>query len=316
MEPFNPQTFVYKLKGKKGEEGKFGELRLRLVFKPDYVTRTRQGSSTFHGTFAAPGKLVTGVAGAPLKVGGFAVGGITKGASFLKKNAFGRGKSSAGQDEDPMIVEPEMERTTTNQTNKRPTSSGSAIRDTDDTDERLLSTPNRNGGGGGGSSSSGGGLSPISPPHQRSRSTSSQRSVPGVIGGGAESGTATVRLLSASGFLPGANLQVRIRALDKSKDLLKSKAAKSSSGDVQFDESFTVQCLANQQFRIFVKDNHVFKDVDLGEGLFVVDDTGSGQETVVSVGEGRVTLKTSFKNSDAASNESPKTARRGLLKRG
>lgn len=313
MQPFSPQTFVYKLKGKKGEEGKFGELRLRMVFKPDYVTRTRQGSSTFHGTFAAPGKLVTGVAGAPLKVGGFAVGGITKGASFLKKNAFGRSKSSAGQDEDPVIVEPEVERTTTNQTTKRPTSSGSAIRDTDDADERLLSTPNRNGG----SSSSGGGLSPISPPHQRSRSTSSQRSVPGVIGSGPESGTATVRLLSASGFPPGANLQVRIRALDKNKDLLKSKAAKSSSGDVQFDESFTVQCLANQQFRIFVKDNHVFKDVDLGEGLFVIDDTGSGQETVVPVGEGRVTLKTSFKNSDAASTESPKTARRGgLLKRG
>ena len=314
MDPFKPQTFVYKLKGKKGEEGKFGELRLRMVFKPDYVTRSRQGSSTFHGTFAAPGKLVTGVAGAPLKVGGFAVGGITKGASFLKKNAFGRSKTNSAQDEEPTIVEPEMERTTTNQTNKRPTSSGSAVRDMDGADERLLNTPNRSGGGGGGGGS--GGLSPVSSPHQRSRSSASQRSVPGVIGSGPESGTATVRLLSASGFPPGANVQVRIRALDKSKDLLKCKGAKSSSGDVQFDESFTVQCLANQQFKIFVKDNHVFKDVELGEGLFVVDDTGSGQETVVQVGEGRVTLKTSFKSSETASNESPKAARRGLLKRG
>ena len=29
-----------------------------MVFKPSYVTRTRQGSSTFSGTFSVPGKVV------------------------------------------------------------------------------------------------------------------------------------------------------------------------------------------------------------------------------------------------------------------
>jgi hypothetical protein len=111
-------------------------------------------------------------------------------------------------------------------------------------------------------------------------------------------------------------VQVRIRAVDKSKDILKSKSIKSSSGDVQYDESFTVQCFANQQFKIFVKDSHLFKDEELGEGLFVVDDTGTGQETVVQAGEGRITLKTSFKSAETASNDSPKAARRGLLKKG
>ncbi|KAA8913371.1 C2 domain-containing protein [Sphaerosporella brunnea] len=313
IEPFKPQNFVYKLKGKKGEEGRFGELRLRMVFKPDYVTRTRQGSSTFHGTFAAPGKIVTGVAGAPLKVGGFAVGGIHKGASFLKKNTFGRAKSNT-INEDPVIMEPEEEpgnppsNPPSLQPGARPTSSGSAMRSDISGDERLL-TPNRP------SSTLAPNANTSPGPHHRSRSTSSQRSVPGVIGSGPDSGTATVRLIGASGFPPTANVQIRIRSVDKNKDLLKSKSIKSSSGEIQYDESFTLQCFADQQFKVFAKDNHLFKDEELGEGLFVVDDTGSGQDTVVQVGEGRVTLRTSFKSAETASNASPKAKRRALLKK-
>ncbi|KAI5842793.1 C2 domain-containing protein [Tricharina praecox] len=307
IEPFKPQTVVYKLKGKKGEEGKFGELRLRMVFKPDYVTRTRQGSSTFHGTFAAPGKLVTGVAGAPLKVGGAAVGGISKGASFLKKNTFGRAKSNTVSEDEPVVIEPEMQAISEN----RPMSSGSAIR-MDGADDRLLTPTGR------GSSS----LSPNSAarstsPHARSRSTSSQHSVPGVIGSGPDSGTATIRLVAASGYPAGTNVQVRIRAVDKNKDLLKSKTVKSSTGDASYDEQFSVQCFADTQFKVFVKDNHLFKDEELGEGLFAVDDTGSGNDTIVNVGEGRVTLRTSFKSAENASTaDSPKASRRkGLLKK-
>jgi hypothetical protein len=314
IEPFKPQNFIYKLKGKKGEEGKFGELRLRMVFKPDYVTRSRQGSSTFHGTFATPGKIVTGVAGAPLKVGGFAVGGISKGASFLKKNTFGRAKSNTIS-EDPVILEPEDDPASTPsippalQPGMRPASSGSAMRSDTSGDERLerFATPSRP------STTQGPHLN--TPPHHRSRSTSSQRSVPGVIGSGPESGTATVRLIGATGFPPGANVQIRIRSVDKNKDLLKSKSIKSSSGEIQYDESFSIQCFADQQFKVFAKDNHLFKDEELGEGLFVVDDTGSGQDTVVNVGEGKVTLRTGFKSAETASNASPKAKRKGLLKK-
>ncbi|TVY45679.1 Uncharacterized protein LSUB1_G000436 [Lachnellula subtilissima] len=65
-------------------DGKSGSVRLRLLFRPDYVTRSRQGSSTFSGTFATPGKIVTGVAGAPIKGVGFAAHGVGKGASFIR----------------------------------------------------------------------------------------------------------------------------------------------------------------------------------------------------------------------------------------
>ena len=78
LEPFKPSEVVLRL------DGKSGVIRLKMVFKPDYVIRSRQGSSTFSGTFAAPGKIV----GAPVKgvgkVGGAVGGGVIKGASFLR----------------------------------------------------------------------------------------------------------------------------------------------------------------------------------------------------------------------------------------
>jgi hypothetical protein len=311
LTPFTPQTIQYKLKSKKGQEGNFGELRLRLGFKPDYVTRSRQSSSTFSGTFAAPGKLVAGVAGAPLKVGGLAVGGVSKGASFLKKNTFGRKSKDSGTGTFEEEANDEMTTaapvpTPPASASARPVSRGSAIRTSDGTEDLQ-----RNGRSSLSPSSAGG-----ENVHVRSRSLSSQHSVTGVLGAGPESGTATVRLVSATGFPAGANVQVRIRAVDKNKDLLKSKSVKSSSGEIHWDESFTCQCFADQQFKVFVKDNHIFKDEELGEGLFVVDDTGSGHDTVINVGEGKLTLKTSFHISDSGVETSPKASRRGLLKRG
>lgn len=78
LEPFQPQEVVLQL------DGKSGVLRLKMLFKPDYVVRSRQGSSTFSGTFDTPGKIV----GAPVKgvgIVGKGVGGtVVKGASFLR----------------------------------------------------------------------------------------------------------------------------------------------------------------------------------------------------------------------------------------
>lgn len=78
LDPFKAQEYNLTL------DGKSGNVRLRLLFRPDYVTRSRQGSSTFSGTFATPGKIVTGVAGAPIKGVGFAAHGVGKGASFIR----------------------------------------------------------------------------------------------------------------------------------------------------------------------------------------------------------------------------------------
>lgn len=96
LEPFTPQEYNLNL------DGKSGTIRLRLLFKPTYVTRSRQGSSTFSGTFATPGKIVTGVAGVPFKGVGLAAHGVGKGASFIK-----RGFKSKPKDEVNGIAESE-----------------------------------------------------------------------------------------------------------------------------------------------------------------------------------------------------------------
>src|SRR5437667_12393872 len=84
IEPFQPQDASYIL------DGKSGAVRLKMLFKPAYVTRQRQGSSTFSGTFAPAGKVV----GAPVKVVGGVGGGIGKGASFLKRGFTRSNKAS------------------------------------------------------------------------------------------------------------------------------------------------------------------------------------------------------------------------------
>ncbi|TGZ80655.1 tricalbin [Ascodesmis nigricans] len=319
LEPFQPQTFHFELLGKKGEAGKFGQLRLRMVFKPSYVTRSRQGSSTFHGTFAQPGKIVTGVAGAPLKVGGFAAGGVVKGASFVKKNTFGR---LLGKNDDDTVVEeestptfdPGMEaprQSTSNlDSSLRPGSSGSALR----SDDSPIGTPPQRTSSLAPPPSGGPAIGdPRSSPHGRSRSTSSQYSSPGVIS--PDMGTASIRIVSATGFPDSTNLQLRIRPVGKPKDILKTRTIKSASGEIDVSEECTTQCSADQQFKIFAKDNHLVRDTELGEGLFVVDDTGSGQDTVVPVGsEGaKVVLRTAFRSADQGS-VSP-ARKKGLLRR-
>lgn len=312
LTPFVPKTVVLKLTGKQGQEGKFGEIRLRILFRADYVVRSRQGSSTFHGTFATPGKIVTGVAGAPLRVGGLAAGGITKGASFLKKNTFGRVKkdSNGSSEEDVLMEEPSLRPAVNGGAGLAGTSEAGTggltppgTADIDDgraTRRTQLSPP----GTGSGSN-----------PHGRSRSVSSTLSAPGAAAAGsADPGIATVRVVSAIGFPPTANVQLRFKTADKAKDLHKSKSVKSGSGELHWDEEFKFQCTADQQFKVFAKDNHLLRgDEELGEGLFVVDDTGSGGDTVVLVGQGKVTLRTSFKSADMVSNASPKN-KRGLLK--
>ncbi|PWW79118.1 tricalbin [Tuber magnatum] len=305
LEPFTPKTVVIKLTGKQGQE--------------DYVTRSRQGSSTFRGTFATPGKVVTGVAGAPLKVGGFAAGGITKGASFLKKSAFGR----RAKDSNGVAEETDQEILTSDSTvsNGGPTKGinegGVAAYDPDgnqvalDGPENNLDPGQRTPGKRTGLSHS---PSTAGSPHNRNRSVSSTLSVPGGTPGGADSGAATVRIVAASGFPVNANVQLRFKTLDKGRELHKSKALKSSTGELAWDESFTFNCTADQQFKVYARDNHLLRgDEELGEGLFVVDDTGNGGDTVVPVGQGKVVLRTSFKSSETASDASPRH-KRGLLK--
>ena len=284
LEPFRPQEFNLAL------DGKSGAIRLKLLFKPAYVTRSRQGSSTFSGTFATPGKVI----GAPVKgvgkVGGVVGGGMIKGASFLRhgfKGSDRRDTSNTGEAEltngnmaaIPSIEEPER------------------------------SGPNMD-------------AAPFTAPQHNRTASFGASSMAGGVPNKAEAGIASLTVVSASGFPPSTKVQVLIKQLTSrgSKDVHKTKPIKSSSGQVEWEqeqEMARVNCLPDTQFQVQVKDHTMFGGEDLGEAPFFIDDSSTGSEKTISVGPGSVVLKTSFAatNADASVVGSPKGTRRSLLSR-
>ncbi|ORY66524.1 C2 domain-containing protein [Pseudomassariella vexata] len=285
-------------------DGKSGSIRLRLLFRPDYVTRSRMGTSTFSGTFSVPGRIVTGVAGAPIKGGAAVVGGIGhgvgKGASFIKRG-FKGGKKEDDQNGTPITPSaPDIPAIVTNGESpplmpapmlKRPTTG--VGRDGAESPESPPGTANGN-------------------RHHRAPSMGGL-SVHSLAPGSAGSGTATFLVVSASGFPPSADVYVTIRQLTpKERAVGKTKHHKSPQGLVRFDETFKHTCNADTQFRIEVKDHNTFgSDDDLGEALYFVDDTASGSEKEIKVGSGSVIMKSSFVETQA---ESPRAGiRRSFL---
>lgn len=278
LDPFKAQEVHLTL------DGKSGVLRLRLLFRPDYVVRSRQGSSTFSGTFAAPGRIVTGVAGAPIK-GGVAVAGVVghgvgKGASFLK-----RGFKGKKDDEGNGLVVPSGSNTDLPTiTTTEPAPSG-LRRSTGLTDgEPASEVPP---GPANGATSS---------PHQRTKSIGAA-SIHSLAPGAPGTGAASFTVISASGYPPSSDVYVVVNQLTpKLKTIGKTKDHKAPSGTVKFDETFrAAACAPDTQFQVQVKEHHTFgKDGDLGESIFFVDDSGSGGEKEINVGSGTVTLKSSF----------------------
>jgi hypothetical protein len=264
LDPFDSHEESYPL------DGKSGAVRLKMVFKPAYVTRHRQGTSTLSGTFAPAGKVV----GAPVKVVGSVGGGVVKGASFLRRGFARSNKSSRDEPMDttngtvPEVTEP----TPIN------TPEGTPVKAAVLTD---------------------GAVSPSTPsltPHNRSRSFGSNL---GATPKGAEAGTATMTVVSATGYPASADVRVYVKMMGGkgSKEVHKTKAIKSSSGKVEYAldyETFKVACSADTQFQVVVKDHGTLREKDLGEGLFFVSDQGNGAEHTVSAGEGSVVLKSSF----------------------
>lgn len=273
LEPFTPQEYNLNL------DGKSGSIRLRLLFKPTYVTRSRQGSSTFSGTFATPGKIVTGVAGVPFKGVGLAAHGVGKGASFIK-----RGFKSKTKDDPNGIVE----------SDEVPVAPVAPVANND-----SFSLPKR------GTSLAPpdlGNNSPISqsssPSHTRTKSQGAS-SMHSTMAGFASTGTASFTILSASGYPPSSNVMVIVKQLGgKGKTVHKTDHIKSPSGTVTFNdkkESFKTSCSADTQFQIQVKGHNTFgSDDDLGEGLIFVDESGTGLEKQVKAGSGQVTMKSNF----------------------
>lgn len=290
LEPFSTQEMALTL------DGKCGAIRLKFLFKPSYVVRSRQGSSTFSGTFATPGKIV----GVPVKGVGIVGGGVVKGASFL-----GKGLSRFLSDKD----REEDNESTPASANGIPESSAPADVTTPQRAPALLDgvrTPT---------------LTPdsLQRRHSRTRSIVSQFGEKLGVGGtpgSADIGTAMITILSASGFPPSAHVRVYVKLLGPkgSKEVHKTKAIKSSSGAVQFDqlhEGFRVPNVTGEaQYQVRVVDHATFgSDEVFGEAPFFVDDQGSvaGKEKTIKIGVGSVVIRSSFTPAEPG-NGRPSTA--------
>lgn len=285
LEPFVPQTVDL------GLDGKSGTIRLKMLFKPDYVMRSRQGSSTFSGTFAVPGKVI----GAPVKgVGKGAVlvgGGVVKGASFLGRG-FKRRKSLKGGEEG------ELERV---QTPDGSINGDVPVISVEKTNDSTLTTPVN---------------------HNRHRSWGAQSisSHMGKPSGEGEHGTASISIVSATEYPTGTNVRVHVRMEGSrgSKEVYKTKHIKATSDTVTFpNDTFKVPCTADTPFKLIVKDHSTFgSDEELGEGQFFIDDQGTGGEKTVVVGNGMVVVRSSFTPAESSGSPQSPKLRKGLLSRG
>lgn len=275
LEPFQASEITLPL------DGKSGAIRLKLLFKPNYVIRSRQGSSTFSGTFAVPGKIV----GAPVKGVGFVGSNVIRGASFLKHGLMSRGHKDKNQSVDnASLANSTIEEKPADARSERGLSPAAVLVD----NGSQPSTPQKE--------------------HSRNRSTAStygdRLSVMGGVGRG-DSGTAHITIVSASGFPASANVRVitRSQGTKGAKEVHKTKAHKSGGNPVQYDDTFKVHnTTADAQYQIRVVDHSTFGSDDiLGEAPFFVDDQGSvaGQDKPVPVGEGTVVIRSSFTPSDS-----------------
>jgi len=296
LEPFAPKEVVL------GLDGKSGTVRLKMLFKPDYVTRSRQGTSTFHGTFHGTFATSGQVTGAPVKSVGKGVtligGNVIRGASFVGRG-FRRKKEGSGEEEIEAGTPPISSGTVEGpyQLAAAPASLSSST--SRPYTPRVISETQR--------------------PSTQSdiRQLSYNQDTPSTVisngaSYGAAPGTAKISLVSAVGF-EGSNIRVFVRQNTAKglKEVHKSRAMKISKGSEgiwdEHIETFRVGCLSDTQFAIQVKDTHTFgADIDLGDGTFsIVDATlglgaasGFGSKKIVGCGSGSVTVKTSFTHAD------------------
>lgn len=139
--------------------------------------------------------------------------------------------------------------------------------------------------------------------------------------GAAPTGVASFAVIKAEGYPPSSHVMVYIKQNGpKPKTVHKTAHIKSGTGTVTFDdkkESFKCSCSADTQFKIEVKGHNTFgSDDDLGEGLLVVDESGSGLEKSVKVGSGHVFVKSSFvlNSTENGGADSPRTPGGSLRK--
>lgn len=280
LEPFRPMETRVLL------DAKSGSVRLRMIFRPSYVTRTRQGTSTF----AAPTRIVTGVAGAPIKAVGAVGHGVGKGTSFIRRG-FRSKTNETSSSPAPSIPEVPTIQTNGHDAPTMGPKRASGVATTEGDNELRPSTAGNGSAG-----------------HSRSRSIG-QASISSAHPG-AGAGTASFSVISASGFPRSADIYVTIvQTSPKPKTVGKTKHHEPSDGVVKFDENFKFVCTPEATFQIQVKEHRTLRsDEDLGEALYFVDDSGSGQAKEVKVKDGTVVIRSSFLPHGEAPTDSPKSA--------
>lgn len=273
LEPLRATEMVYAL------DGPSGTIRLKLLFRPNYVQRSRQGSSTFSGTFAPAGKVV----GAPVKGVGLVGGGVVKGASFLKRGFTSKSKG--------------------NQIDTIEDANGSIESTVNEEGVPSPNTPQGTPSRGGSAIADGSTATPNSAPkdfaHNRTRSFGSTLSAPGATPKGPSTGSASVTIISADGYPPSADVRVYVKMIGPKggKEVHKTKSIKSDTGKVEYaaeQETFQVTCSADTQFQVVVKDHGLFGGEILGEGTFFLADQGTGATQEVKAGSGAVLLRSRF----------------------
>ncbi|KAI2792008.1 hypothetical protein POX_b02040 [Penicillium oxalicum] len=304
LEPFQPKEVVITLSNpskdaKLPSNGQPSTIHLNLLFKPDYVMRLAQGSTTFVGGIGGKvGGTAKTIGGVPLKVGGVVVGGAAHGATSIGGKLFGRFTKDKHSEEDTEVMVTDAE--PASEARAPGPASGAPLVDATQTSPALAvegaGTP----------------PTPSTPQKEHSRNRSTATSVYGdrlsVFGGGSrgDTGTAHITVMSASGFPSSANLRVSVRVQGSkgAKEVHKTKAHKAGNDAVQYDETFKVaKVTAGTQYSIRVVDHATFGSDDvLGEGFFLVADQGSeaGQDKAVIVGSGTVVIRSSFDSPDAA----------------
>ncbi|KAI0446692.1 C2 domain-containing protein [Xylaria telfairii] len=274
LDPFRGQEVKLLL------DGKSGSIRLRLLFRPDYVTRSRLGTGTFSGTFGAPAKIVTGVVGAPVK-GGVAVAGVVghgvgKGASFIKRGFRGKkDDENNGSITSPSI--PEIPTIVTNDADSPSIKRSSAIILDGEAAPPALSNGART--------------------HHNRTSSMGAASINSLAPSAPGQGTAIFNVISASGYPPSSDVYVIVKQLTPKEKVIAKTKHHETPGTIRFDETFKHKCTPDTQFRIEVKGHHTFgSDDEFGEALYFVDESGTGEKEI-KVGSGTVVLKSTFESS-------------------
>jgi len=285
LDPFQSQDLRLRL------DGQSGVIRLKFLFRSDYVTRKRQGSATFSGTFHSPGKTF----GAPAK-------GVSKTASFfsrgLRRKTNGELGSTAedgdfGTNNTPLAtIDSAEERTGQSQMAAQQPPIVVGTSPAAMSPPLPLAQPNFN--------------SPYSASNRTSTSNDYNNNTDTAsiltARAPAEQGTTSFTIISATGF-PGHSVRAYIKqptALGGKREVHKTKTAKASpEGVVYWGESdvFRTRCTSDAVFTIQLKDVHTFgADEDYGEARLEVQG-GLGSQQSVKVGKGSVLVRTEWKSS-------------------